>query len=741
MHALSQSEQRAPDQFAICNLQSSITNDFPTRASGVPPENASARLPALAEAFSSQNSTEPNDGMATCRSTATVQTLVGCCSERSVTETEPPGAVMDRAGLSSSFPPLPSVQLKLKAHQLREGARKLAIIHRVVELIDAKHTWESISRTQGVPAPTLIQWMNQAARLMAERLQIPVPAKLTTHNSQLLTSSDCAPQNHKAGRPPKVRLTPGEDTAIRAALLQNNLNCDAGSVQEAVRMARRKGELSPDLLAEVNRREASGLPLLPEAAHRAVSIAPVIVHQHRNPTDADLDYISAPGTMMWLEDELTNFEKVFARAGDVLEADDATINFPVCIPWQIGGCKVSDRWGVKVGRFQWLVAIDVASRYIPGFSYTARPRSSYRAEDIVSLLLGVFRTFGIWRRCRFERGVFESNRVTTLLAQLGILHKPVWSPHQKPFIEGLFNALWTKLSDLPGQVGRFQGEMEDGNTLLTKCLSGSTDPRRHFPMIEDALAAMHRVIAERNQTPIKSPNYGTWIPAERWAQQVGSDAPRGPLRRLDPASEFLFAPWIGDWTVQGTLVGGSVNLGNCGLDGKSWSVRFDFGAEFLLQFDGCKVKAYFDPSTTRGCEATIVLAENVRSHRAGEVLGVAPQVNEVARYARRVLGYGNDADLGLELRQKAASALRREVRSILPNGKQGPATSEVRDGLGNNMRVEVGRASSPSPGGEGARRADEGERAMVKPDPSAFATRQETRSRLAAIASKLREDA
>jgi hypothetical protein len=312
------------------------------------------------------------------------------------------------------------------------------------------------------------------------------PARLADAAAEAAPS--CAPQNHKAGRPRKYNLTDAERSALAAATLRTNRTADDGSVQEAVRIARRRGDLSPELLDEVNRREAAGLPLLPESLHHQISQPASAYHQFRNPTDADLDYICAPGTMMWIDDELTGGERIPVRAGDILEADDATINFPICIPWPIGGCKVSDRWGVKVGRFQWLVAIDVASRYIPGFSYVSRPRGSYRAEDIVSLLLGLFRPHGVWRRCRFERGTFESNLVTSLLKSLGIIHRPVWSPHQKPFIEGLFSTMWTKLSLMPGQVGRFMGEMEDGNVLLTKCLSGSTDPKKHFPMIDQALA-------------------------------------------------------------------------------------------------------------------------------------------------------------------------------------------------------------------------------------------------------------
>jgi hypothetical protein len=190
---------------------------------------------------------------------------------------------------------------------------------------------------------------------------------------------------------------------------------------------------------------------------------------------------------------------------------------------------------------------------------------------------------------------------------------------------------------------------------------------------------MTAAIAEKNQTPIHSKNYGTWIPAERWQAHRAAHSRFMPF---DHSSEFLFAPCVREWIVQGARVGGAVRMIE-GAGPAGWSVQFDFGAEFLLPFDGCKVKAYFDPCAAVECAATIVLAENVRNHRIGEVLGVAPQINEVARYARRALGYFEDPDRGLEHRIKTAAALRREVRSILPNGKTQAASSEARDGLGN----------------------------------------------------------
>jgi hypothetical protein len=99
------------------------------------------------------------------------------------------------------------------------------------------------------------------------------------------------------------------------------------------------------------------------------------------------------------------------------------------------------------------------------------------------------------------------------------------------------------------------------------------------------------------------------------------------------------------------------------------------------------VRAYFDPFAQRA-DAMLVLAENARSGRKDEVLGTAVQVNQTASYARRVLGYGDDANLANELRKQNAKGLRREVRTIEAGGKTGLTISELRDAEGNQIKIE-----------------------------------------------------
>jgi hypothetical protein len=499
------------------------------------------------------------------------------------------------------------------------------------------------------------------------------------------------PQRRAAGAPITFDVPDWFIAAANHFYLLTNRTENGGSVPEAVRRTislpnippgwqnRQIGRLlkamglqalpicPPELREQILAREKAGQPLVTERIARQITARTAIVRQHRHPTNAALDYLCAPGSMFFIHDSKTG-ERRPPMVGEVIEADDATINFPVCVPWTLGGDACSDRYGVKVGRFQWLVSIDVARGFVTAYSYTMRPRGSYRGEDALALVRGHCLQHGKPKRAHFEQGVWKSNLVKEALKAAGIELHTVWSPHQKPHIEGLFNTLWTKLSvHFPdAHVGRFRGENEAANDLLVACQRGSRDPRRHFPMLADAIAAFDSAVAEKNQTPVNSA-IGRWIPAEAWAS-------RQPGDRLDAETEWLFAPWQRTWTVRGMLVGGRVPLFD------DLSVSFDFSADWLANYHGAKVRCHFDPTAPR-CHAMLVLSEAFGGEPAGKVLGLAQQINEVAGYARLVLGWGDDpANAGRLARQRAAAALRREVRAIVPGG-HGYAASEERDGV------------------------------------------------------------
>jgi hypothetical protein len=111
-----------------------------------------------------------------------------------------------------------------------------------------------------------------------------------------------------------------------------------------------------------------------------------------------------------------------------------------------------------------------------------------------------------------------------------------------------------------------------------------------------------------------------------------------------------------------------------------FSVPFLFTSERLLQWHGAKVRAYFDPYEPR-CNATLVLAENCRNGRAGDIIGSAGLSDDTASYARFALGLADDpVDGGRKLAGKAAQAMRRDTAAIMPGGRVTGMEAEWRGG-------------------------------------------------------------
>lgn len=441
----------------------------------------------------------------------------------------------------------------------------------------------------------------------------------------------------------------------------------------------------PELRETILQRERAGLPLVPERVNRQIAINKVIMAFKRRPHEAALNFLSASGTGMIVRQ---NGDSWVARGGDSLTADDGTINFPVCVPFTTdNGAPIiinpcTEKYGVMVGRFQWLRSIDVGTRFRPGWVFVARPRSSYRGADVLTLLRGLTLQHGVWGQYCFERGVWQSHLVQNCLKLMGARLNTVFSPHApgKVFIEGGFNSDWTKLSVQFPQcdLGRYRGDTEECNKLLQECRAGRRDPRRLFPMLADVMRAFDAITREQNQTRVNSA-WGRWVPAERYT----SNLQERPLRQLPAELEFAFAPYAITWTVRGHLVGGRVPLF------EEMSVPFDFEAPWLMEYHGAKLRVHFDPSAPK-CLATAILTEPWQGKPAGTILGTLSQVNETAGYIRKVMGWGeDDSTAGLRARQAAAKAVRLEMRTLLPTGKSGQAASERHDGIGTFARVEV----------------------------------------------------
>jgi hypothetical protein len=453
-----------------------------------------------------------------------------------------------------------------------------------------------------------------------------------------------------------------------------------------------------DLRETVLAREKAGQPMVPASIANAIKwkVSKGIVESYRRPHEAALNNLQCPGTMMMVRQ--SGCEPQFARAGDIIEADDGSINFPVCIPWTspngglITETPCSSKYGVIVGRFQWLRSIDVATRYRPGWVFVARSRGGYRGADVLTLMHGLTLQHGAWDEYRFERGVFKSTLVKRAVELLESRLHTVNSPHSKPFIEGAFNQDWTKLSVHFPQcdLGRYRGDTEQANKLVQACRRGSLDPRKYFPMLADAVAAFEAITKEENRTLVKTRNSGQWVPEEKWVRETGERS----LRRVKQDKMFMFNPYAIEWTVKGMLVGGRVPIF------EDMSVPFDFSAPWLHEFSGAKMRLHFDPTAPK-CLATPVLLQAWNGHRAGEVLAPLQQINETTGFVRMTLGWGDDiGTAGLKAKQQAATAMRREVRTVMPGGRSGYSRSEVKaldhTGIFEREQRTVGREIAPS---------------------------------------------
>ncbi|HEY4415929.1 MAG TPA: helix-turn-helix domain-containing protein [Verrucomicrobiae bacterium] len=482
------------------------------------------------------------------------------------------------------------------------------------------------------------------------------------------------PKSKMAGRKPKHKFTAQQAADVRALTLQTNRNATAGSVPEATRIAIKRGLLDYGTAQLIQSRFDAGQHPLPPYMRGQVRVTESEILAYRSPRNAWLNMVQSPGSLMLTVDDATGEEREIepCERGTM---DDGTINMVCCVPFNLPGNKCAENFGVMVGRFQFILPVDHRCYFIPGFNYTARPRSSYRAEDLTATLHTIFIEHGYWREMVLEHGVSASNLVTDTLGALNIKIIRASSPHQK-VVESVFNRLWTKLSAMPGQVGRFMGEEEEINALIMSCRRGATDPRRHFPMLADVLKALREAITEHNSQLVKSRQYGQWIPRQLWDRYKIQN-----LRKLEQEQSWIFSPVITDpLTVRGFKVRKTV----CLMEG--YSEVFDFSADWMHSLQGALVKLYFNPFAP-DCIATVVLAQDFQGRKAGVILGHAEQINRMTRFRRRAFGYGTDLDIGLDATRRNAQALRRSVVAIRSDGSTGAQVHEARNGVGDGQVV------------------------------------------------------
>lgn len=473
-------------------------------------------------------------------------------------------------------------------------------------------------------------------------------------------------QHVKRGRPPQCEPTVEDVEVMKNLLQRTNVNRGGGSKILAARLAARQGLLSAPVAEAILKPRAGNA--IPACISNAIYLSPQVFARQRNTRDADLSGIYCPGSMRMVKAADGAIRRL--QPGERQSWDDATINFGVCIPWPWGGDKCADKFGVKVGRFQLLTCVDDASDFCPGFSYVIREQQSYRAEDTAAAQYRLATRTYQPRSYMLEGGVWQCKRAHVFYQEAGIrVEDATGRPHSK-LVECFFNRLWTTLSPLPGNVGRFRGEQKKESDIYVACRQGRKDPRKYFPLLNDALADIAFAMEYLNTTPVHSDKYGSWQPREMHDGFLAEH----PLPRMAESLAFHAAPVFEERTVQR----GMIRMTCRSPYGESF--LYHFAEENLYRYDGAAVRVYFDPWAEHDLQAAVVLAKPFHGEAAGTKICDAVCLDEAPRV--RMAAEGMQVSLmpspALAMRNKARSAVRREHRVIGQNGKTQIFASEIR---------------------------------------------------------------
>jgi hypothetical protein len=376
-----------------------------------------------------------------------------------------------------------------------------------------------------------------------------------------------------------------------------------------------------------------------------------------------------------------------------------TLNQPWYVEWSDPNDPCSANYGVRLLRGQLLVMIDVGSQRILGFLLLARPKDSYRAEDIWSWFGQVFTDVGLPRvGVRLERGIWESQAIHGLpivdstwdtkrrlggLGALGVRVIRSYSPKTKS-IESLFNQLQKVLGVLGVQVGRKRGEFQKPTKDYLACRAGKKHPADCGFLYADEIAKRIKNACAFLNGDCREGEVYSGIPDELWKRHVSSSS---PLRALAPEKAWVFMPHKRELTIGNGMVRARFAEHEC-------SYYFTHPELFASLGRGYRVVVCFDPALP---EQGAVIFNNESGSRAhtgtgvGEFLGVAEFVDRVPQFSA-FDGYDDEA--GYERRRRFSEQCRKAYRAIPLPGARGSSATTVRDGRGNETRIEIHGSST-----------------------------------------------
>lgn len=509
---------------------------------------------------------------------------------------------------------------------------------------------------------------------------------------------------------PTVCDLPAEDAQlISERYLRTNLAADKGSLSLAIRTlvyedkhapAPGLRKLSPAAFAFLSRSMASK-HYIPSSIRRQLGIAPQVFRYHRSPRNAALAGPYIPGGLRLASDGLRRL-----LGGERRSYDDGSQNQVIWYPWPYGGDKCSDRYGVRVGRGQWLATHDDGSGVITSWTFTQRMRDSYRVQDALGQVYRDARDMGRPDEVVMEGGAWQSNTALAFYKAAGIrVIDAKGRPHMK-LIENWWNRAWSFLSKFEqGQIGRFRGEYQRENDILVKCRAGSEDPREHFPSLQQLMVEFDACVRFLNEDPPESKQYGKWIPLERFRADM-TEHPRPPI---SPDLALFAAPENHTLTVRrGAMVLAQV-VSPLGIP-----TVYEFAHQDLLPFEKAKVRVMFDPYEPI-LRAAIVAAHNHGSARKGDLLCTAVCLNPpplpIAMEGWELQRDPGAVSEALSVTKAINAAVRTEYRALGHGGRR-PALSETRGPEG-IQRLEI--SSDPGPHAE----ADPDTTRNLHPQPGA----------------------
>lgn len=428
------------------------------------------------------------------------------------------------------------------------------------------------------------------------------------------------------GRPPVVDLSAADLKTIQSYYLPTNATKTEGSILLAwVRFC----ESREDLLHLV--KDHMPATTIPTAVVEACHQAKAAIGPHRGGA-ARLRHESAyvPGTM-----RRHHAAPRRLMAGDRASIDDATRNVACWIHWPWGGCPCSEKYGVRLGRWQTLIVHDDASSFIPLVSSVFRWHQSYRATDAAAAIYHAERDVLQFDHWSIEGGVWQTKRVLDILAGRFISAKG--RPNQK-LVENYIGRLWNIMAGQLGDVGRHRGEIVTNSQTYIACREGRKDPREHFMSLPQAQRALYDSIDYLSEKRIESRQYGKWVPKERWESDL-AEAPRGPRKDSD---SFLIRPVAETRTVSND----SVSVTEDGPMGVR--MKWMFTADWMAAYRGRKITIYFDPMQEWPVQAVCTLPGSRTP------IGVAECINPL----------GESKDAAIELVKSVRQTVLTEMRIL-----------------------------------------------------------------------------